>query len=201
MLAPAVQVRQARRRRGDQGRTESDYYHKGKHYLENFVGMFSTSRWCGSRRSTPPRGDGVSRPLPAAINDLKRDLGDKIKCRPTTGTPNEPRKPFDVVRAHSLNTELQKALNPPGESRVERFWGPSAFPTAVELVRLMRWHLVCALGVLLRRSVVRCFSFSPSISSPVGISPLRSARCVMAVRFFDVTTKSTEPQPIGPVAQ
>jgi hypothetical protein len=66
----------------------------------------------------------------------------------------------------------------------------------VELVGLMQWHLVGALGVLLRWSVVRCFSFSPSISSPVGLSPLRSARYVMAVRFFDVTTKSTEPQPI-----
>ena len=82
-----------------------------------------TSRWCGSRRSTP-RGDGVPRPPPTAINDLKRDLGDKIKCRPTTGTPNERRKPFGdvrVSRARSLNTELQKALNTPGESRVERF--------------------------------------------------------------------------------
>ena len=73
----------------------------------------------------------------------------------------------------------------------------NAFPPAVELVGLMQWHLVGALGVLLRRSVVRCFSFSPSISSPVGLSPLRSARCVMAVRSFDVTTKSAEPQPIG----
>ena len=56
---------------------------------------------------------------------------------------------------------------------------------AVELVGLVRWPLVGPLGhCCVGQSVVRCFSSSPCISSPMGISPLRSARCVLAVCFF-----------------
>ena len=82
-----------------------DYYHKGKPYLENFVGIFADKQVVRVEAIHSGRAAMEFRGLPpAAINDLKRDLGDKIKVQTHDWncgnliTPNERRKPFDDVR-------------------------------------------------------------------------------------------------------
>ena len=87
------------------GERNPDYYHKGKPYLENFVGIFADKQVVRVEAIHSGRAAMEFRGLPpAAINDLKRDLGDKIKVQTHDWncgnliTPNERRKPFDDVR-------------------------------------------------------------------------------------------------------
>ena len=86
------------------GERNPDYYHKGKPYLENFVGIFADKQVVRVEAIHSGRAAMEFRGLPpAAINDLKRDLGDKIKVQTHDWncgnliSPNERRKPFDDV--------------------------------------------------------------------------------------------------------
>jgi peptide/nickel transport system substrate-binding protein len=82
-----------------------DYYHKGLPYLDGFVGIFAEKQVVRVEAIHSGRAAMEFRGLPpAAINDLKRELGDKIKVQSSDWncgnliTPNERRKPFDDVR-------------------------------------------------------------------------------------------------------
>jgi peptide/nickel transport system substrate-binding protein len=82
-----------------------DYYHKGLPYLDGFVGIFSEKQVVRVEAIRAGRAAMEFRGLPpSAINDLKRELGDKIKVQTSDWncgnliTPNERRKPFDDVR-------------------------------------------------------------------------------------------------------
>src|ERR1700722_7611314 len=87
------------------GERNPDYYHKGKPYLENFVGIFADKQVVRVEAIHSGRAAMEFRGLPpSAINDLQRELGDKIKVQTHDWncgnliTPNERRKPFDDVR-------------------------------------------------------------------------------------------------------
>jgi peptide/nickel transport system substrate-binding protein len=82
-----------------------DYYHKGLPYLDGFVGIFAEKQVVRVEAIHSGRAAMEFRGLPpAAINDLERALGDKIKVQTSDWncgnliTPNERRKPFDDVR-------------------------------------------------------------------------------------------------------
>lgn len=82
-----------------------DYYHKGLPYLDGFVGIFAEKQVVRVEAIHSGRAAMEFRGLPpAAINDLQRELGDKIKVQTSDWncgnliTPNEKRKPFDDVR-------------------------------------------------------------------------------------------------------
>src|ERR1700722_216295 len=81
------------------------YYHKGLPYLDGFVGIFADKQVVRVEAIHSGRAAMEFRGLPpAAINDLQRELGDKIKVQThdwncgNVVTPNEKRKPFDDVR-------------------------------------------------------------------------------------------------------
>ncbi len=87
------------------GERNPDYYHKGQPYLDGFVGIFADKQAVRVEAIRSGRAAMEFRGLPpAAINDLKRELGDKIKVQTSDWncgnliTPNERRKPFDDVR-------------------------------------------------------------------------------------------------------
>jgi peptide/nickel transport system substrate-binding protein len=82
-----------------------DYYHKGLPYLDGFVGIFAEKQVVRVEAIHSGRAAMEFRGLPpAAINDLQRELGDKVKVQTSDWncgnliTPNEQRKPFDDVR-------------------------------------------------------------------------------------------------------
>ncbi|HUN40802.1 MAG TPA: ABC transporter substrate-binding protein [Acetobacteraceae bacterium] len=82
-----------------------DYYHKGLPYLDGFVGIFAEKQAVRVDAIRAGRAAMEFRGLPpAAINDLKRSLGDKLNVQYSDWncgnliTPNSRRKPFDDVR-------------------------------------------------------------------------------------------------------
>ncbi len=87
------------------GERNPDYYHKGLPYLDGFVGIFAEKQVVRVEAIHSGRAAMEFRGLPpSAINDLKRELGDKVKIQTSDWncgnliTPNERRKPFDDVR-------------------------------------------------------------------------------------------------------
>jgi peptide/nickel transport system substrate-binding protein len=87
------------------GERNPDYYHKGLPYLDGFVGIFADKQVVRVEAIRAGRAAMEFRGLPpAAINDLQRELGDKVKIQTSDWncgnliTPNERRKPFDDVR-------------------------------------------------------------------------------------------------------
>ena len=87
------------------GERNPDYYHKGLPYLDGFVGIFADKQVVRVEAIHSGRAAMEFRGLPpSAINDLQRELGDKIKVQTHDWncgnliTPNEKRKPFDDVR-------------------------------------------------------------------------------------------------------
>jgi peptide/nickel transport system substrate-binding protein len=87
------------------GERNPDYYHKGLPYLDSFVGIFAEKQVVRVEAIHSGRAAMEFRGLPpSAINDLKRELGDKVKVQTSDWncgnliTPNERRKPFDDVR-------------------------------------------------------------------------------------------------------
>jgi len=87
------------------GERNPDYYHKGLPYLDSFVGIFSEKQVVRVEAIRSGRAAMEFRGLPpSAINDLKRELGDKVRVQTSDWncgnliTPNERRKPFDDVR-------------------------------------------------------------------------------------------------------
>ena len=87
------------------GERNPNYYHKGLPYLDGFVGLFAPKQAVRVDAIRAGRAAMEFRGLPpAAITELKRDLGDKIKVQTSDWncgnliTPNERRKPFDDVR-------------------------------------------------------------------------------------------------------
>src|SRR6516165_6982998 len=87
------------------GERNPDYYHKGLPYLDGFVGIFAEKQVIRVEAIHSGRAAMEFRGLPpSAINDLERELGDKVKVQTSDWncgnliTPNERRKPFDDVR-------------------------------------------------------------------------------------------------------
>jgi peptide/nickel transport system substrate-binding protein len=87
------------------GERNPDYYHKGKPYLDGFIGIFADKQVVRVEAIRAGRASMEFRGLPpSAVNDLRRELGDKIKVQTSDWncgnviTPNEKRKPFDDVR-------------------------------------------------------------------------------------------------------
>jgi peptide/nickel transport system substrate-binding protein len=87
------------------GERNPDYYHKGLPYLDGFVGIFADKQVVRVEAIRSGRAATEFRGLPpAAINDLTRELGDKVKVQTSDWncgnliTPNARRKPFDDVR-------------------------------------------------------------------------------------------------------
>ena len=88
-----------------QGERNPDYYHKGLPYLDGFVGIYADKQAVRVDAIRADRAAMEFRGLPpSAINDLKRELGDKIRVQSSDWncgnliTPNSRRKPFDDVR-------------------------------------------------------------------------------------------------------
>jgi peptide/nickel transport system substrate-binding protein len=87
------------------GEKNPDYYHKGLPYLDGFIGIFADKQAVRVDAIRAGRAAMEFRGLPpAAINDLKQSLGDKLKVQTSDWncgnliTPNAHRKPFDDVR-------------------------------------------------------------------------------------------------------
>jgi peptide/nickel transport system substrate-binding protein len=87
------------------GERNPDYYHKGKPYLDGFIGIFADKQVVRVEAIRSGRASMEFRGLPpSAVGDLQRELGDKIKVQThdwncgNVITPNERRKPFDDVR-------------------------------------------------------------------------------------------------------
>ena len=87
------------------GERNPDYYHKGKPYLDGFIGIFADKQVVRVEAIRSDRAAMEFRGLPpSAINDLQRELGDKVKVQThdwncgNVVTPNQQRKPFDDVR-------------------------------------------------------------------------------------------------------
>ena len=87
------------------GTRNPNYYHKGQPYLDGFVGIYSPKQ---SVRVDAIRADRAALEFrglpPAAVDQLKQQLGDKITVQTSDWncgnliTPNSKRKPFDDVR-------------------------------------------------------------------------------------------------------
>lgn len=87
------------------GTRNPDYYHKGLPYLDGFVGIFAPKQAVRIDAIRSDRAATEFRGLsPAAINELKAALGDKLTVQTSDWncgnliTPNSSRKPFDDVR-------------------------------------------------------------------------------------------------------
>src|SRR6476646_133981 len=87
------------------GERNPDYYHKGKPYLDGFIGIFADKQVVRVDAIHSGRAAMEFRGLPpSAINDLRRELGDKVIVQThdwncgNLVTPNQKRKPFDDVR-------------------------------------------------------------------------------------------------------
>jgi peptide/nickel transport system substrate-binding protein len=87
------------------GERNPDYYHKGMPYLDGFVGIFADKQVVRVEAIHSGRAAMEFRGLPpSAINDLQRELGDKVRVQThdwncgNVITPNQKRKPFDDVR-------------------------------------------------------------------------------------------------------
>ena len=101
----AVQVRGLRSRPVDQGRTQSRLLPQGP-ALPRRLRRHLRRQAGGARRGDPcrSRDDRIPRPAPSAIDQLKKELGDKITIQTSDWncgnliTPNSKKKPFDDVR-------------------------------------------------------------------------------------------------------
>lgn len=87
------------------GERNPDYYHQGFPYLDGFVGIYADKQAVRVDAIRSGRAAMEFRGLPpSAINDLKRELGDKVTVQTSDWncgnliTPNERRKPYDDVR-------------------------------------------------------------------------------------------------------
>jgi peptide/nickel transport system substrate-binding protein len=87
------------------GKRNPNYYHKGQPYLDGFVGIFSPKQAVRVDAIRADRAALEFRGLPpAAIDQLKKELGDKIVVQTSDWncgnliTPNTKKKPFDDVR-------------------------------------------------------------------------------------------------------
>jgi peptide/nickel transport system substrate-binding protein len=87
------------------GERNPDYYHKGEPYLDGFVGIYADKQVVRTEAIRADRAAGEFRGLPpSAIDQLKKELGDKIVVQTSDWncgnliTPNSKRKPFDDVR-------------------------------------------------------------------------------------------------------
>jgi peptide/nickel transport system substrate-binding protein len=87
------------------GERNPNYYHQGLPYLDGFVGIFAEKQVVRVEAIRSGRAAMEFRGLPpSAIDDLKRQLGDKVRIQTSDWncgnliTPNERHKPFDDVR-------------------------------------------------------------------------------------------------------
>ena len=91
------------------GERNPDYYHEGQPYLNGFVGIFADKQVVRVEAIRADRAATEFRGLPpSAIDQLKKELGDKITIQQSDWncgnliTPNSKRKPFDDVRVRRL---------------------------------------------------------------------------------------------------
>ncbi len=87
------------------GERDPNYYHKGLPYLDGFIGILADKQAVRVDAIRADRAAMEFRGLPpSAIDQLKQELGDKIKVQQSDWncgnliTPNAKRKPFDDVR-------------------------------------------------------------------------------------------------------
>ena len=87
------------------GERNPDYYHEGQPYLDGFVGIFADKQAVRVDAIRADRAATEFRGLPpSAIDQLKKELGDKITMQTSDWncgnliTPNSKKKPFDDVR-------------------------------------------------------------------------------------------------------
>jgi peptide/nickel transport system substrate-binding protein len=102
------------------GDRNPDYYHKGKPYLDHIVGIFAPKQ---ATRVDAIRSDRAAMEFrglpPSAVDELKKDLGDKIDVQESTwncGSDlffNEKKKPFDDPR---VRRALSLAINRWGDA-------------------------------------------------------------------------------------
>ncbi|HEX5452399.1 MAG TPA: ABC transporter substrate-binding protein [Stellaceae bacterium] len=128
------------------------YYHKGLPYLDGFVGIYAPKQATqidairADRAATEFRGYP-----PSAINQLKQELGDKIKVQSSDWNCgavvwfNHKKKPFDDVRVRrALTLALDRWGSAPGLSKIAVvhtvgsivFPGSPLAPTKAELEKI-----------------------------------------------------------------
>jgi peptide/nickel transport system substrate-binding protein len=87
------------------GHRNPNYYHKGKPYLDGFVGIYAAKQAVQIDAIRADRAAIEFRGYPpSAVDQLKKELGDKISVQQSNwncllmATPNHGKKPFDDVR-------------------------------------------------------------------------------------------------------
>ncbi|HVC56378.1 MAG TPA: ABC transporter substrate-binding protein [Stellaceae bacterium] len=103
-----------------------DYYHKGLPYLDGFVGIYAPKQAVQLDAIRADRAAIEFRGYPpSAVNQLKEDLGDKIKVQESDwncGTLvwfNHKKKPFDDVRVRrALTLAIDRWGSAPGLSKI-----------------------------------------------------------------------------------
>jgi peptide/nickel transport system substrate-binding protein len=134
------------------GERNPDYYHKGQPYLDGFVGIYAPKQAVqldairADRAATEFRGYP-----PAAMNQLKEELGDKVKILESdwncgsTLIINHKKKPFDDVRVRrALTLAIDRWGSAPALSKIANvrtvgsivFPGSPLSPTKAELEKI-----------------------------------------------------------------
>jgi peptide/nickel transport system substrate-binding protein len=122
------------------GERNPDYYHKGLPYLDGFKAIYADKQ---ATRVDAIRGDRAAQEFrgmpPAARDQLKKDLGDKITVQESDWncgnliTPNHKKKPFDDVRVRrALALAVDQSKGAPALSKIAmvRTPGGMVFPAS-----------------------------------------------------------------------